>query len=614
MTSSFWIKQVKASRDDGTISQIDFTPGLNTVIGYSNTGKTRIAKSILWVFGSGEVPFTEASKYTLAEVTLITPHGEVHLSREARRGKPVKINSTDPRIASGTYTLGDKSKNPLNHALLQLLEIDPARKIVKNQHFQKVNITWDILQHLFFVRETQIGRPTPSLLFPKSVSEMTKTMALSALLLLLQDEKFDKLASSETVRERKARVRAIQSFIYQQLDRLEPEIVQAEEAQALAEQQGLSVQQLESKLREELESIMHDRDRLLNDDAILAQQIDSNDDGILALEALVSQRRTLLSQLHADRQRLEFQLEDTEHDQQEHFGTQCAFCHQPVEAETLTSEERDTIQEESERLQRIATEVSQNLNELQNELLACQKKREQLRAERERIQASLANVLNPAKQRVEESLHALTVPMTARIEFNELTSRREMFDAALRELETPPPPVELYRPLEHFDTSFFYLMREQMRTALESMSFVGARNVDFNRTTFDIEVSGYSKEVEQGKGYCAYLNTVLILAFHKYLQERCSEHDPAFLLIDSPLHGFNPGKNDSLQNMGQELFKWIKTLATDRQIIILENIDKTEHIPHEYLGKHYFFSKDRNHGRYGFLEDVYDVAEENIND
>ena len=44
MTPKFWIKQVAGTRDDGTASTVDFQPGLNTVIGPSNTGKTRIFK------------------------------------------------------------------------------------------------------------------------------------------------------------------------------------------------------------------------------------------------------------------------------------------------------------------------------------------------------------------------------------------------------------------------------------------------------------------------------------------------------------------------------------------------------------------------------------------
>ncbi|WP_216452524.1 ATP-binding protein [Arcanobacterium phocae] len=133
MNAKFWIKQVCATRPDGTTSTIDFRPGLNTVIGPSNTGKTRIFKTISWVFGDNDsLPFTPKTKYTHAHVTIITPHGEIVFHREAQRGKPIEIESTDPRINSGTYYLDRKSKRPINTVMMTLLGIDSSRKVIKN--------------------------------------------------------------------------------------------------------------------------------------------------------------------------------------------------------------------------------------------------------------------------------------------------------------------------------------------------------------------------------------------------------------------------------------------------------------------------------------------------
>ena len=41
-----WIRRISAIRKDGVESAINLTCGLNCIIGASNTGKTRIAKTV----------------------------------------------------------------------------------------------------------------------------------------------------------------------------------------------------------------------------------------------------------------------------------------------------------------------------------------------------------------------------------------------------------------------------------------------------------------------------------------------------------------------------------------------------------------------------------------
>ena len=66
---STWIRQISAIRKDGVESAINLTCGLNCVIGASNTGKTRIAKTVEFVCGGKETPFTDKTAYEVAQVT-----------------------------------------------------------------------------------------------------------------------------------------------------------------------------------------------------------------------------------------------------------------------------------------------------------------------------------------------------------------------------------------------------------------------------------------------------------------------------------------------------------------------------------------------------------------
>lgn len=158
------------------------------------------------------------------------------------------------------------------------------------------------------------------------------------------------------------------------------------------------------------------------------------------------------------------------------------------------------------------------------------------------------------------------------------------------------------------DGDFYYSMTRSTQHILAEANFPGAPAA-VGRHVFDVEIEGYAKADEQGKGYCAFFNTVVALAFHAFMNRR-SPHAPGFLLIDTPLHGFDEGTHSPDASMRAGLFDYFAQQAKDQQIIILENTDRTvglEYSPDTTLIE---FSKSKTQGRYGYLLDVYDVAEE----
>ncbi|MFR1605699.1 MAG: hypothetical protein ACLSUZ_04305, partial [Bifidobacterium pseudocatenulatum] len=121
-----------------------------------------------------------------------------------------------------------------------------------------------------------------------------------------------------------------------------------------------------------------------------------------------------------------------------------------------------------------------------------------------------------------------------------------------------------YRPREWFHEDFYYSMGATIRGILKDSGFSGTDNVGFSRETFDIEIGGYSKAEEQGKGYCAFFNTVMMLAFHDYLNRR-SVHAPGWLLIDTPLLGFDEGAYTANGSLRSGLFEHLKLQAANQR-------------------------------------------------
>lgn len=172
---STWIRQISAIRKDGVESAINLTCGLNCVIGASNTGKTRIAKTVEFVCGGKETPFTDKTAYEVAQVTFITNDGEVSLSRSTRTQNTIHVESSNPAVASGSYSVSSRSGKSINTVLLALLGIEPTRRIATNETYHTVAFTWNAVRHLMLVPEDQVGRPQPSILFPKSTTLTTHT-------------------------------------------------------------------------------------------------------------------------------------------------------------------------------------------------------------------------------------------------------------------------------------------------------------------------------------------------------------------------------------------------------------------------------------------------------
>lgn len=262
-----WIRRISAIRKDGVESAINLTCGLNCIIGASNTGKTRIAKTVEFACGGKELPFTDKTAYEIAQVTFVTNGGEVSLSRSIHVQNTIHVKSSNPMIVPGSYSVSSRAGKSINTVLLALLGVESTRRIATNETYHTVAFTWNAIRHLMIVPEDQIGRARPSILFPKSTSLATLTQSLSSLLVLVQDEKIDNSIQTESASERHARRKAVEQFIHQQLDDIEPRIRHLEEMRHIATNEGKTIHTYLEDLHKKALHVEQQRQTLLNRDA-----------------------------------------------------------------------------------------------------------------------------------------------------------------------------------------------------------------------------------------------------------------------------------------------------------------------------------------------------------
>ncbi|WP_195224886.1 AAA family ATPase [Schaalia turicensis] len=605
-----WIRQVKATKDDGTTSTIDLAPGLNCVVGPSNTGKTRIAKTITYACGGDELPFTAKTGYTTAFVTFVTPHGEVTLSRSIKPGSSVKVESTDPNVEGGTCTLNNNGKRPLNDLLIGLLGISPGRKVITNEAFKKARFTWKAIRHVILVPESEIGRPEPSILLPKSSKPQSQTQDLSALLVLAQGENFDDATSRESDSEKRARRKAVERYIYQQLDIIQKRLAELEQAEAQAAAEGTTIDAYLKILQTQLEQLQKQRQEILALDNKLIEQISDQTKELQIQQVASEQRRTLITQYDADLARLDLQLQGMRHDQAHPHPDTCQFCHSTIDAKPPTNQEITAFETEIARIRRLRKEVSDDLDHLVKRIINLTEEVSRNKREHNQLMTQLKRDLNPATRSIKEQVKRLSAAQSIKAEQKQLYKLVRRFERTLDGVdETETAGLEKFKPREHFDGDFYYSMTRSIQHILAKANFPGAQAAAFDRQAFDVEIAGYAKADEQGKGYCAFFNTVVALAFHTFMNRR-SPHAPGFLLIDTPLHGFDEGSNTPDSSMRAGLFDYFAKQAKDQQIIILENTDRTQGLEFSEGTTVVEFSKSKTHGRYGYLLDVYDIAEE----
>ena len=352
------------------------------------------------------------------------------------------------------------------------------------------------------------------------------------------------------------------------------------------------------------------RQTLLNRDAHTISHISQLNQQYEHLEVLIRQRKVLISQYESDAARLDLQLQAMKHARTHAYPATCQFCHSPIHMSVPTEQDILIVSTEIEHIHRIQADVETDLAILVDKADEVQQELHLEKQQHRQNMHSLKSDIQPTAQHMQQDIEQIAHAEQLHAEYAELIALHARFNKALDDAGQATQNDEKYKPRECFQSDFWYSMNNTIRSILQQCHFQGADTADFSRSSFDVERAGYSKADEQGKGYCAFLNSVVMLAFHDYLNEQ-SKHTPGWLLIDTPLHGFDEGirpLEDSSMKVG--LFSYLAKQAVSQQIIIIENTNHMAGIPLDDNINIVEFSKDKHNGRYGYLDGIYDVSDE----
>lgn len=589
--SNFHIERLIVTGNGKEPSILEFKEGLNIVCGPSDTGKSYVLECIDYLFGSDKIRFDRNTGYDRVKLIIATKNGTITLERQLDT-KKIEVRSTDRDIKSGSYGISGK-KNNISDLWLQLIGIDEEHHIIKNSRFEKQRLTWRTFSHMFLIKETNVFQEQ-SIILPKQ--NTASTAALSALLFLITGMDFAEANPLEEKKIKEARKKAVVDYIHKRLADF------ADRKEELSSIPYLDASNLQGKVEAVLddiaeteraiaESIKHNKQLLKEILAVNAQLAECN--------TLYNRYQVLRSQYASDIKRLTFIVEGELNKDSIKETTKCPFC----ESDIPVQDEGGYVEASHAELHRIQLQLAdleEANHDIVNERAALELKIADLNEKKLGIEALLNNELKPKvavlKQTLAEYRRAIEIQNEAAVisEF-EISMKTELFEVQMEDDSEAEFKVKNY-----FDHNILGSLDDYLNETLELCKYEGFSSAYFSPSNFDVFINGKSKDAF-GKGYRAFLNTVLALTLMKYLVER-GKYAPGILIVDSPILSLKErGDEKTPDTMKAALFQYLLDNQDFGQIIIIENnIPELDYSKANVIA----FTKDETQGRYGFLNGV----------
>lgn len=600
--SKFYIESIAARGSGKNDAIVSFGEGLNIIQGYSDTGKTCVVKCVDFIFGSSEKPFDKNTGYDRVSMRIVTPSGAITFSRTIGKNQ-IQVVSKSAGIESGTYDIGykEKQKNPVINAVwLKLIGIDGEPMIPKNTDFVKKHLTWRTLLNMIYITEKDIVRPE-SIVVPEQYTE--KTLFLSALLYLISGRDFAETDAQTKKEIRVARRKAVEEYVNKQLSGISERKKQlTSQLTAFAD---VDVEEEIARLVSEIEETDSEITQAVNDSKELLGKILTTEDKAAECSVLLSRYQALKSQYTADIRRLTFIVEGEVEYQGIPKVSKCPFC----DSKMTKHNHQSYIEASRGELSRIVAQLAgleATETDVKNELVEIEAELNALCAKRADIESLISEQLRPKAENLQEMLNNYRAFIRLKNEMDLIDSFSDSWTTDLRELPEETGDTLQYHPKEYFDETFLSAMDTLAKDILTECNYENLTSARFNLSDFDIEVNGGKKATNHGKGYCAFLNTVVVLMFRKYFATK-AKYNPGLLIIDTPLLGLDQGVDDAApESMRTALFRYFMNNQDEGQIIVVENLEHIPKLDYEASGaKVITFTKGRFEGRYGFLEGVY---------
>lgn len=555
----FYVKEILLMGKEE--KKIALQPGLNVISTSAKNRDISIAGCLNAVTGGvGKAPFPDRSTYHKIRVTLSAPAGEISFEREMKEHR-ILVTSNIPGITSGPYANGEEGCLSLNDLWLKLIGMEGTPQIPSEHADDLQEMSWSTLMRIFAIDQKRIAQKQPVVNLEPGE---TQTNFLSNLYYLLTGHAWTEEDIKKAVQENRDQQEAVAGYIRQRLQELsEKKELLLKEVQRT---EGADLEAETASLAAGMKEAYQSMEKALRLNQGTAKKVMENEKKLAECDLLLNRYQRLQSQYEADMKRLDLIVNGEEEMAALPEHTQCPFC-----GNALTPEKQDSYRAAAEAELKKTILLLKNLLEVEDEV---EKEKKQLEGSaevaaefQEMIREMIGHPFPGEKKGISQRVQAYQGHIRAEERLHILEEDMRGLEADLQSCTDTQIQPGIY-----FGRKFQADMDACIREISRACGYEEAPWT-FDLQTFDLKASkGEEKET------CAFLNTVLALAFQKYIQEH-GKFDPGFLVIDQPLQA---GENHAiLPDTKKALFQYLMDHSQNGQYILREDEDQLPDLAYE---------------------------------
>lgn len=307
----------------------------------------------------------------------------------------------------------------------------------------------------------------------------------------------------------------------------------------------------------------------------------------------------LKSQYKSDIQRLSFIVDGLANKEKDN-RSKCPFCDSDVAIHD-TPNYIEASKAEFKKIRLQLKDLERTLLIIENEKSSLEERTNVLEKEKENIENLINTELKPQISDLQQKLsqYRSIIGIQSEIDvIKKLTSDKE---ADISLIDSEDEATLKFKPKEHLERNILDIIDQYLKEMLEKCNFTRFSTARFDRTDLDLIVNGNKKKT-YGKGYRAFLNTILSTVWARYLNDN-GKYPPGLLIFDSPIRSLKEPDDKIPDSMQDSLFRYFVEEPLGLQIILIENdIPLIEYGDTNVIK----FTKIQGEGRYGLLNGVFD--------
>lgn len=592
----FYIKRITLVTGNGLQSYVEFNAGLNIIYGESNTGKSLIVDCIDYMFGASEHRFDP--KLDLKEIRILLDVEGYSLTMTRKiDSTDFEVSSSVPGIDSDTYKTG-KSKKSISNVWLHLMGIENEVQIIQTLAGKSQRLTLRTFHHALLIDEQRVQAVNSVLSSGIGFSKKVSTPVMSALLYFATGNNYLPKESGKDKAIRKERKDAVKKFVDRSMSKLAEKKIS--ELQNLSKESPAEIQQKMDQVLNAIGAAEGALEEATNRSRAIADKIIEVDSQIAECRVLRNRNASLQTQYDSDIKRLTFIVEGDIHGEDIPKLDHCPFCN----GELPKGKEESCMAAAVAEVSKIEAQIK-DLRSVQESLAVEMKEltsaRSVLVEQRRQIDTRIRAELRPQISELRAHLADYTLALNQYKAKELIESFSNVLVSELRVTEEEESVVVNVNVPHKFNEVFEDKLNAILKNLLEECNYQNFTGARFDSDDYDVVVNGHLKK-SQGKGFRAFLNTILAIAVQICLEEY-NNYQPGLLVVDSPILSLKEkedhiGEEHTSETMKTGLFKYLLSHQDKRQTIIMEN-----EIPKlDYSSAHLEeFTKDENRGRYGLI-------------